>query len=74
MITDLNPYFELQSVEADQSGPQVGPTSRRASPASWSALNRRRAERDSSFERTHGSLWVAGVLDRLTTPLTRYHE
>jgi hypothetical protein len=37
-------------------------------------LIRVRAAREESFERAHGSFWEAGLLDRLSPPLTRYHD
>jgi hypothetical protein len=33
-----------------------------------------RAEHEARFEREHGSLWTPGLLDRLSLPLTRFHE
>jgi hypothetical protein len=33
-----------------------------------------RAEHEAQFEREHGSLWTPGLLDRLSLPLTRFHE
>jgi hypothetical protein len=33
-----------------------------------------RAEHEARFEREHGSLWTPGLLDRLSVPLTRFHE
>jgi hypothetical protein len=38
------------------------------------SLNRRFSERTAVFEQALGSLWEPGLLDRLTAPLTRYHE
>jgi hypothetical protein len=30
--------------------------------------------REESFERAYGSFWEAGMLDRLSSPLTRHHD
>ncbi|HEY1793130.1 MAG TPA: hypothetical protein VGG34_09445 [Opitutaceae bacterium] len=39
-----------------------------------SRISANRADRELLFERTHGSLWEHGLLDRLSEPLTRYRE
>jgi hypothetical protein len=72
MITNIDPYFA--STSTTRNAAHSRPTLNGASYAHISAFNPARAAREESFERTHGSLWVPGLLDRLTTPLTRYHE
>lgn len=72
MITDIDPYSATRSAYSTLART---PSSRhRAAHGHAGELSQRRAERESSFERTHGSLWEPGLLDRLTSPLTRYHE
>jgi len=74
MITDIDPYFSTRSDFATQSTTRSSPGHHRSLHAGGSRLGQLRAERESAFEQAHGSLWVPGLLDRLTAPLTRYHE
>jgi hypothetical protein len=75
MITNIDPYLVWPSTFAAQSAVRA-PSTRHpaASRDSRGGLSQSRAARESSFEQAHGSLWVPGLLDRLTSPLTRYHE
>jgi hypothetical protein len=72
MITDIDPYFV--STSTAQYPARSRATLHQASYAHIGTFDPVRAAREESFERTHGSLWVPGLLDRLTAPLTRYHE
>jgi hypothetical protein len=72
MITNIDPYFV--STSTTQHPARSRATLQQASYAHLGAFDSVRAAREESFERTHGSLWVPGLLDRLTAPLTRYHE
>jgi hypothetical protein len=74
MIINLDPYFDSQSISIAPAATDAKHASHRASQAGPSELARSRAERETWFERAHGSLWEHGLLDRLTSPLTRYHE
>jgi hypothetical protein len=74
MITDIDPYFSTRSSFITQAATRSTPTRHRSLHSSDSRLGQHRAERESAFEQSHGSLWVPGLLDRLTVPLTRYHE
>jgi hypothetical protein len=74
MIINLDPYFDSSISSAPQATALPVHRSHSPSHARHSSISRSRAERESSFERTHGSLWEPGLLDRLTSPLTRYHE
>jgi hypothetical protein len=72
MITNIDPYFV--STSTARSSAHSRATLHQASLAHLGVFDPVRAAREESFERTHGSLWVPGLLDRLTVPLTRYHE
>jgi hypothetical protein len=74
MITDIDPYFSTRSGFRTQNSTRSTPTSHRSIHNGDNHINQRRAERESAFEQSYGSLWVPGLLDRLTVPLTRYHE
>jgi hypothetical protein len=74
MITDIDPYFSTRSAFDTQTATRTAPNRRLAPYGHLSAFSQSLAERESAFERIHGSLWQRGLLDRLTTPLTRYHE
>jgi hypothetical protein len=74
MITDIDPYFSARSEFITQTMTRSTPTRHHAVHQGESHLDQRRAERESAFERSYGSLWVPGLLDRLTVPLSRYHE
>jgi len=74
MITYIDPYFESQSIPVASAAPIARNARHRVLHTGPSALDRSRAEREASFEQAYGSLWEHGLLDRLTTPLTRYHE
>lgn len=74
MITNIDPYLVWPSTFAARSAVRSSPTAhsalhdRRSEPV-WS-----RADREASFERSHGSLWDPRLLERLSSPLTRYPE
>jgi hypothetical protein len=72
MITNIDPYFVPTSTTQHTAHSRA--TVHQASFAHFGAFGPSRAAREESFERTHGSLWVPGLLDRLTVPLSRYHE
>jgi hypothetical protein len=72
MITDIDPYSATRSAFSSQI--RTTSSRHRAFQGRVGEFSQRRAYRESSFERTHGSLWEPGLLDRLTSPLTRYHE
>jgi hypothetical protein len=74
MITDIDPYFSTRSDFSLHSTTRSTSNRHRSLRAGDSRLGQLRAERESAFEQAHGSLWVPGLLDRLTAPLTRYHE
>jgi hypothetical protein len=72
MITNIDPYFVATSTT--QHTGRSRSTVHQVSQAHLGAFDPVRAAREESFERTHGSLWTPGLLDRLTMPLSRYHE
>jgi hypothetical protein len=72
MITNIDPYFVPTSISRSSGNSRT--MLHQASYAHLGVLDPVRAAREETFERTHGSLWVPGLLDRLTVPLTRYHE
>jgi hypothetical protein len=74
MITHIDPYFAGTSTTTAGSVVHETQSHARAMKSVPVRFSQSRAERESLFEHTHGSLWVPGLLDRLTTPLTRYHE
>jgi hypothetical protein len=74
MITDIDPYFSSRSSFSAQTATRSTPTRRHPLQHGDSQPGQSRAERESAFEQSYGSLWVPGLLDRLTVPLTRYHE
>jgi len=74
MITDIDPYFVAQSTSFDRTAVPSRPALHRATHYGHSGFSQSRAAREALFEQAHGSLWVPGLLDRLTSPLTRYHE
>ena len=74
MITDIDPYFSTRSEFSTHTTTRSTPTRHHALHQGDSHIGQRRAERESAFEQSYGSLWVPGLLDRLTAPLTRYHE
>jgi hypothetical protein len=74
MITHIDPYFSSRSAFSAQTSTDAATSHHRALQTHTGAFNPHRAERESSFEQIHGSLWQPGLLDRLTSPLTRYHE
>ncbi len=72
MVTDLDPITSSLL-------PAPRPSRRRASrrrshPRVDSFLNLGRLAREATFERRHASFWDLGLLDRLSLPLSRYHE
>jgi hypothetical protein len=74
MITDIDPYFSPRSDFNAETMTHTAPGHPRTLRSHLGVFNQRRAERESSFEQVYGSLWQPGLLDRLTSPLTRYHE
>jgi hypothetical protein len=73
MIIDLDPLFSSPfSVTAQIAAPAS--RGHRAPRSRTAARAQSRAEHEAAFERTHGSLWTPGLLDRLSLPLTRIHE
>jgi hypothetical protein len=73
MIIDLDPLFD--SRHSLQASDAVAPTLAIHHHArAFSHAFQARAEREAAFERTHGSLWTHGLLDRLSLPLSRIHE
>jgi hypothetical protein len=72
MVIDLDPPTYLAQLAAGrETPPATHVLSTRAQP---SYLRLSRAEHEARFEREHGSLWTPGLLDRLSLPLTRFHE
>jgi hypothetical protein len=72
MVIDLDPpTFFSQTTTARAPAP-ARHVLRRNARSSYTRLNR--AEHEAQFEREHGSLWTPGLLDRLSLPLTRFHE
>jgi hypothetical protein len=72
MITDLDPLFNRTRKQAQRTTPAArGPRFARFHQA---LAFQSRAEREAAFERTHGSLWTPGLLDRLSLPLSHIHE
>ncbi len=71
MVTDLDPptYFSQFAIRATAPTNHVLRIQVRSSYPKLS-----RAEHEAQFEREHGSLWTPGLLDRLSLPLTRFHE
>jgi hypothetical protein len=74
MITDIDPYFSSRSEFGEQTATHAAHVGHRALHGRVGGQDHRRADRDSAFEKAYGSLWQPGLLDRLTSPLTRYHE
>lgn len=74
MVTDLNPFSVTSPILPARAAGRVAQVPDSTFHSRLSRLNPNRLERESSFERAHGSLWEPGLLDRLTAPLTRYHE
>lgn len=71
MIIDLDPTTFAEFATAHAAMPAKH-TQRAHIQPSYARLTR--AEREAQFEREHGSLWTPGLLDRLSLPLTRFHE
>jgi hypothetical protein len=72
MVTDLDPPAYLAQFAATRAtAPTTHVLTTHAQP---SYMSLRRAEHEAQFEREHGSLWTPGLLDRLSLPLTRFHE
>lgn len=74
MITDTDPYISSRSHFSAQTATHATPVRHHNLHNRIGSLDLRRAERESAFEQVYGSLWQPGLLDRLTSPLTRYHE
>ena len=72
MITDLDPLFTRTRATAQRKTPAV--RAQRFGPFHQALAFHTRAEREAAFERTHGSLWTPGLLDRLSLPLSHIHE
>jgi len=72
MITNIDPYFVATSTR--QYPARSRAIAHQTSYAHLGGVDPVRVAREESFERTHGSLWVPGLLDHLTMPLSRYHE
>jgi len=74
MITTIDPYFDTAFLFGARTTGHAAHAHRSARYARTSESSPSRASTEASFEQAHGSLWDPGLLDRLTTPLTRYHE
>ncbi len=74
MNIHLDSHFTSLPASADRTATQARLEHRRVSHISHAAFSQSRADREALFEHNHGSLWEPGLLDRLTSPLTRYHE
>lgn len=72
MVTDLDPPTFLTRFDATHATAATTHVLRTHTQPSYVRLSR--AEHEAQFEREHGSLWTPGVLDRLSLPLTRFHE
>jgi hypothetical protein len=73
MITDLDsPTFSTPFLAAHRGAAPVTQVVRTRTQSSYRRLSR--AQHEAQFEREHGSLWTPGLLDRLSLPLTRFHE
>jgi hypothetical protein len=72
MVSDLNP--PSSSTHTGAVRPRHSATHSLRAHASSSHQRLTRAEHEAQFEREHGSLWIPGILDRLSLPLTRFHE
>ena len=72
MITD----FDFPTYYAPFAASRAASTTRHVlrSHSQSSHSSQSRAEHEAQFEREHGSLWTPGLLDRLSLPLTRFHE
>ena len=73
MITDLDPITSSSLTPASPARRRAS-FRRLGSPGVDSFLNVSRLAREATFERTHASFWDSGLLDRLSLPLSRYHE
>jgi len=73
MITDLDPATS-STLNAPRPARHRSTFQRLGSPGVDSFLNLSRLAREATFERTHASFWDSGLLDRLSLPLSRYHE
>jgi hypothetical protein len=71
MITDLDPLYTRSFSHTERATASALRGHRFAHP---SLSFQSRAEHEAAFERTHGSLWTPGLLDRLSLPLSRIHE
>jgi hypothetical protein len=74
MIIDLDPYFPTPLAFTGRLSTATQGQSRKSRRPERLAPVQERSEREASFERAHGSLWIPGMLDRLSLPLTRIHE
>jgi hypothetical protein len=72
MVIDLDPPAYLAQFAGSRASAPAKPIHRTRVQPSYAMLSR--AEHEAKFEREHGSYWTPGLLDRLTLPLTRYHE
>jgi len=72
MVTDLDPPTFLAQFAGTRATAPASPILRTRVQPSYARLSR--AEHEAQFEREHGSYWTPGLLDRLSVPLTRYHE
>jgi hypothetical protein len=74
MITDLDPYFIAPPTSMVRAAVSSRPRTGHGSSIRRPGLSRSFSARDAEFEQAYGSLWQPGLLDRLTSPLTRHHE
>ena len=72
MVSDLNPPSSFSQFHSTRANHSATHSQRTHISSSHQRLSR--AEREIQFEREHGSLWTPGLLDRLSLPLTRFHE
>jgi hypothetical protein len=74
MIINIDPYYVPPFQPASNTPARATPASNHSTHASRSHISPSLAEREARFEQEYGSLWEHDLLDRLTTPLTRYHD
>ena len=72
MISDSNPPTYFSQSGAARAIPAATRSLRAHSQPWHQRLSR--AEHEAQFELEHGPLWTPGLLERLSLPLTRFHE
>jgi hypothetical protein len=72
MVIDLDPPTYLAQFTTGRTAAPAKHNLRTRAQVASTRLSRE--EHEAQFEREHGSLWIPGLLDRLSLPLSRIHE